>query len=70
MRTRPIVFSDDTEFLIKIRKGKAIILSDGRVVAALPENEVIRIKKAPFTADFPVKEGSDFFARIKNKLNG
>jgi len=70
MRARPIVFSDETEFTVKVRKGKSILLSDGRVVAALPENEEIRIKKAPFTADFPVKEGSDFFARVKNKLNG
>ena len=70
MRARPIVFSDETEFTIKILKGQSIVLADGRVVAALPENEVIHIKKAPFTADFPVKEGADFFARVKNKLNG
>jgi len=68
MRARPIVFADTAEFTIRIKKGKSIILSDGRVVAALPENGVIRIKKAPFTADFPVKDGSDFFARVRNKL--
>lgn len=68
MRARPIVFADTTEFKIRIKKGKSIILSDGRVIAALPENGVITIKKAPFTADFPVKDGSDFFARVRNKL--
>jgi NAD+ kinase len=68
MRARPIVFADTDEFTIRIKKGKSIILSDGRVVAALPENGVIKIKKAPFTADFPVKNGSDFFARVRNKL--
>ena len=68
MRARPIVFADTDEFVIRIKKGKSIILSDGRVVAALPENGVIKIKKAPFTADFPVKNGSDFFARVRNKL--
>ena len=68
MRTRPIVFADTAEFTIRIKKGKSIILSDGRVVAALPENGIIKIKKAPFTADFPVKDGSDFFARVRNKL--
>jgi NAD kinase len=68
LRARPIVFSDTDEFVIRIQKGKAIILSDGKVVAALPENAEIHVKKAPFTADFPVKDGSDFFARVRNKL--
>ncbi len=68
LRARPIVFADTNEFTIRIKKGKSIILSDGRVIAALPENGEIHIKKAPFTADFPVKDGSDFFARVRNKL--
>ena len=70
MRTRPIVFSDADEFTLKIKKGKAIVLSDGKVVSALPQNTEIHVKKAPFTADFPVKDGSQFFDRIRNKLNG
>ena len=70
MRSRPIVFSDMGEFIVRILKGKAIIQTDGRTVAALPDGVELRIKKAPFTADFPVKENSDFFARIRNKLNG
>ena len=68
MRSRPIVFADTDEFTIHIKQGNAILLSDGRVIAALPENGEIHIKKAPFTADFPVKDGSDFFARVRNKL--
>ena len=67
-RARPIVFADTDEFTVRIKKGKSIILSDGKVIAALPENGEIHIKKAPFTADFPVKDGSDFFARVRNKL--
>ena len=70
MRARPIVFSDKDVFTIKIDKGNAIVLSDGKVVAELPKNTEIHVKKAPFTADFPAKDGSDFFARVKNKLNG
>lgn len=70
MRARPIVFSDTEVFSVKNVKGKSIILSDGKVVATLDENTEIRISKAPFTADFPVKESSDFFARVRNKLNG
>ena len=70
MRARPIVFSDLDTFDLQISKGKAIILADGRVVAALPEGAKMRVKKAPFTADFPVKDDSDFLARVRNKLNG
>ena len=70
MRARPIVFSDNEDFQITVRKGKSIVLTDGGVIAALPEGAEIKIKKAPFTADFPVKENSDFFARVRNKLNG
>lgn len=70
MRARPIVFADTDEFVIKIKKGKAIIQADGAVVAALPEGAELRIKKAPFTADFPIQDDSDFFARVRNKLNG
>lgn len=70
MRARPIVFSDTEEFKITVKKGKSIILSDGGVVAAVPEGAEIHIKKASFTADFPVMENSDFFARVRNKLNG
>jgi len=45
-----------------------MILADGGVVAALPEGAKLTIKKAPFTADFPVKDDADFFARVRNKL--
>ena len=70
MRARPIVFSDENEFTVTIKKGQAIVLLDGKVMALAPKNTQIKIKKAPFTADFPVKDGSDFFARVKSKLNG
>ena len=70
MRARPIVFSDTDEFTIYIKKGNANVLLDGKAVASLPEGGEIQVKKAPFTADFPVQQGADFFARIKNKLNG
>ncbi len=70
MRARPIVFSDEDEFTITVSKGKSIVLVDGGVVASVPEGAQIRIRKAPFTANFPAKENSDFFARVRNKLNG
>ena len=68
LRARPIVFADTDEFTIRVTQGKSIVLTDGGVVAALPEGGELHIKKAPFTADFPVKDGSDFFARVRKKL--
>ncbi len=70
MRARPIVFADTDEFTLSVEKGKAIVLVDGSAVAALKEGGEIKIKKAPFTADFPVKDNGDFFTRVRNKLNG
>ncbi len=69
MRARPIVFSDAEEFTLSIAKGKSIVLADGSAVAALSEGKEIKIRKAPFTADFPVKEKNDFFGRVRNKLS-
>ena len=70
MRARPIVFSDNDEFKIRLIRGKGMVLTDGGAVAQLPETAVVYIKKAPFTADFPVKDQSAFLARVRNKLNG
>jgi NAD+ kinase len=69
MRSRPIVFSDDKVLTVKITRGRAILLADGLALAGLPETVQMKIRKAPFTADFPVRDGSDFFAKIKNKLS-
>lgn len=69
MRTRPIVFSDEEEVALKIKRGNATISVDGLTVVSLPEEATVFIKKAPFTADFPVRENSDFFTKVRNKLN-
>lgn len=69
MRARPIVFSNVDEFQVRIAKGQANVLADGNVLATLSEGEELHIKKASFTADFPVKNDVDFFARVRSKLN-
>ena len=69
MRTRPIVFSDSEEFAFRIMRGKAIVSADGLILGRLPENAAVFVRKAPFTADFPVRDNSDFFAKVRNKLN-
>ena len=70
MRARPIVFSDKEEFSVLTVRGKATLLLDGHVVATLGEGAEIRVKKAPFTADFPAREQSGFLNKVRNKLNG
>ncbi len=69
MRTRPTVYSDDETFTLKIERGQGILLADGFTIARLGEGVNVRVKKAPFTADFPTKDGSGFFRKVKNKLN-
>ena len=69
MRTRPIVFSDSEEFTLRIVRGKAIVSADGLLLGSLPENATVFVRKAPFSADFPVRDNSDFFAKVRNKLN-
>lgn len=69
MRSRPIVFSDSETLTIRICRGRAILLADGLAVGGIPEGMEVKVKKAPFTADFPVWNSSGFFGKIKNKLN-
>ena len=69
MRSRPTVFSDKEELAIMVKKGYALIVADGLSIGTLPEGGTVFIKKAPFTADFPMRENSDFFAKVRNKLS-
>ncbi len=69
MRARPIVFSNDEEVALQVEKGRAAVTIDGLPITCLPEAATIFIKKAPFTADFLVKDNSDFFTKVKTKLN-
>ena len=69
MRSRPVVFSNNEVFEIVIKRGGCTVQIDGLSMASLKENNKIIVKKAPFTADFPIQDKLDFFAKVKNKLN-
>ena len=69
MRARPTVFSDNEQFILRITRGRATLSLDGRALIVIGENMQIQVKKAPFTADFPVKGNTDFFEKVNNKLN-
>ncbi len=68
MTKRPIVFSDSETFVVKAKKGKSLVLVDGRAVGYLAAGESVTIEKAAFFAEFPVRN-TDFFGKIKSKLN-
>lgn len=69
LHSRPVVFSDSEEFKAEIMRGMALVIVDGKVVDVLRENESLTVKKASFTADFPMNEKTVFLQKIKNKLN-
>ncbi len=69
MRSRPIVVADNDAFMLRVEKGNAIVSADGYSLDTLSQGDEIYIKKAPFTADFPVRENGDFFAKVRNKLS-
>lgn len=69
LQKRPIVFPDSEVFHLRAERGKALVLVDGKAVGYLKAGELLEVKKAPFAAEFPVRDQSDFFGKIKNKLN-
>ena len=69
MRSRPIVFPETECLKFRITRGKGILLADGMTVGPIPENTEITVKKAQFTANFPMRAGLDFFLKVRNKLN-
>ena len=70
MSARPMVFSDEDKFCFEVKKGKALLLVDGKTVAVLTEKDSICVQKAQFTAEFLTRKEKCFFTKIKNKLNG
>lgn len=69
MRARPIVVSDEEEIALKAEQGSAAVAADGLHLAFLPQGASIFVKKAPFTANFPVRDNSNFFLKVKTKLS-
>ncbi len=69
LHSRPVVFSDEEEVTVMINKGVSMLVIDGRVVDVLRSNESITVRKAPFSADFPMNQKAVFLKKIKSKLN-
>ena len=69
MRSRPIVYADDEKVVLRIQRGEALSLLDGKAIERLSAGEEVFIEKAPFFAEFPVHNDSGFLTKIRNKLN-
>ena len=69
LNARPMVVSDTDVFSVTIKKGQVMLLIDGKRIASIKEGMGIIVKKAPFTADFPMRGSSCFFKKIRTKLN-
>lgn len=69
LNARPVVFPDTDVFSVTVTRGKAMLLIDGKQVAPISEGMEITVRKAPFTADFPIRGNSCFFKKIRTKLN-
>lgn len=69
LNVRPIVFPDTDVFSVTVTRGRAALLIDGKHIASVTEGMEVTVRKAPFTADFPMRGNSCFFKKIRTKLN-
>lgn len=63
LNARPVVVSDRTEIRLKAVKTDAVVLVDGKMVDKVDLGEEICVKKAIYTAEFPVRDSSKFFRK-------
>lgn len=69
LNARPVVFPDTDEFYMSVERGNALLLVDGKPISSITEGMGITVRKAPFSADFPMRGNSCFFKKIRTKLN-
>ncbi len=69
LHSRPVVFSDKEEVIVTIDNGFSLLIVDGKMVDVLKDGDNITVKKASFTADFPMNQKAVFLKKIKSKLN-
>jgi NAD+ kinase len=69
LNARPVVFPDTDVFSVTVMGSGAMLLADGKQIACLSKGATLTIRKAPFTADFPLRGNSCFFRKIRTKLN-
>lgn len=68
LNARAIVLPDTDEAVLSVARSRSAVLVDGKVVGNLKDGETIRLKKAAFTAKFPLRGESGFFDKVCKKL--
>lgn len=68
LNARPIVVPDACEMNLKIGCSSAAVLVDGRLVGRMNDGDEVSVKKAPFSAVFPVRSGRGFYDKVCKKL--
>ena len=71
LNTRPMVFHGDDAIEVQViaaHEGAGITL-DGQVSALLSDDDVVRIKRAPFTSQFVVFPENSFYKVLRSKLH-
>lgn len=68
LNARPLVVPDDCTAVLTVSASRAVVLVDGREMLPFEKGDTLVISKAPFTANFPVRNGSDFIKTVSKKL--
>lgn len=68
LNARSVVFPDTKTVCLEVSRSKAAVLVDGKSVGNIGEDQIITIKKAPFTAKFLLRGQSCFYDKINKKL--
>lgn len=68
LNARSVVLPDSSEIELSVSRACAAVLADGRLIGKMSDGDVAVVKKASFRAEFPVREGQEFFGKIAKKL--
>lgn len=68
LNARSVVFPDVQEVRLEVSRSQAAVLVDGKSVGNIGKDQIIMIKKAPFTAKFLLRGQSCFYDKINKKL--
>lgn len=70
LRSRPVVFSEEEELQIGIvrQSDSAVVFGDGRFISEVRYGGLVKVRKAPFTADFITEKGQVFWKKLTSKF--
>lgn len=71
LHSRPIIYSDKSTLVITSddKKGNLNVIIDGKAVETVSKSRKIKVVKADFAVGFVTDGKTDFFSKLKAKLN-